>query len=355
MLNGTPCSGPRNLPAARSRSDVAASCKRALALHLHGGVEHRVDGGDPVEMGGDQLAGGDPALPDEARLLAGRESEDGSPNTILAHFGAAAFAMDCRPAGPFWSEGFNNPFRFNKILPRSDHFGPRAPEIGCFSRRAPLPAASRKPRRGYVTVLGNASARLRSMPHSFPTCGHLRKWWGGRPRPRPTPWSASSRCQAYESAAGAGRGRPAQAGGPAPPHFRRNPTLGKTMRHYAYARGAVTVAKPVRPCRSRDGAPAASTARGNPCETSATVSEPKVVKLPHGSRLAIAGPNPGILSDRCPANYEGWCGWLCWPLWAAQAGWYLDKVPATRASGSIAIWARRSTRIPPCTLRPWPS
>src|ERR1035438_1924018 len=55
-------------------------------------------------------------------------------------------------------------------------------------------------------------------------------------------WKVSSRCQAYESAAGAGRGRPAQAGGPgrgacpgpAPPHFRRNPTLGKTMRHYPY-------------------------------------------------------------------------------------------------------------------------
>ena len=34
---------------------------------------------------------------------------------------------------------------------------------------------------------------------------------------------------------------------------------------------------------------------------------------------------------------------------AEQAGWSSDRIPTIRAFGSIAIWARRSTRIPPRT------
>ena len=57
----------------------------------------------------------------------------------------------------------------------------------------------------------------------------------------------------------------------------------------------------------------------------------------------------------CTEKFAGSCGRRYWPRWAAQAGWFCDKVRTTRACGSIAIWARRSTRIPPLTTRPWRS
>jgi hypothetical protein len=151
------------------------------------------------------------------------------------------------------------------------------------------PPAGRRCGGGCVNVFGNVPARLRSMPHSFPTCGHLRKWWGGRPRPRPTPWSASSRCQAYESAAGAGRGRPAQAGeagrGACPTSL---PQESHPWENYAALRLRSQLCKP--------------------CEINATVTEPRPLEwFPPQIPKTFKHPagNPKVSPDQVPLTANG--------------------------------------------------
>src|SRR5262249_13790293 len=65
------------------------------------------------------------------------------------------------------------------------------------------------------------------MPHSFPTDGHLRKLWGGRPRPRPAPGRPTSLLQTLDPSKEQRDEASRADQGSAPLDIRKIPGLGK--------------------------------------------------------------------------------------------------------------------------------